>query len=518
MTAAAEHPSTLDRPYGRVARNTVVYFLGQVLTWGITFVSLSIVPRALGERGMGELAVAGAAVGTVASIMGLSVEAYLTKEIGRDRDQAERLLRATLGLRILMIVPTALIAMVVLRSMSRSLIVWQLGMLSIADTAMVFWSNPARSVQAGWEHAKRVSALDFVGATTPLVAIPFLRFGPRGLAFTAVLVSFGITVTRTVWVRRYVRMAPLFDWRLWKEIIKGGLPFLANNNIISLYGFVSIFILKHFTDDSAVGVYSQAMRLFGTFLFVPTALGAALLPSLARLASADEAEFRRLQSRVLSLLVILGLPVTVSVIVLAAPFCHLLYGMHKFVAMPQVLHYYALAIIPVYIVSTMYQFLVAQGRNAVWTLFLGMSVVIYAVCCGVLVPLTIRSMHNGVVGAVMSTFIAESCSALFAFLLLRTNPFSGDAAGRTIRGIAAAAGMGAVMWALCRMTGEAPSGDTTPRYLRMALHLLVPAGAGAAAYTLLAWQLRVLTPDEKVRVIGALRRKLRPAAAAHEAA
>ena len=41
------------------------------------------------------------------------------------------------------------------------------------------------------------------------------------------------------------------------------------------------------------GVYTQAQRLFGTFLFVPTALGAALLPSLARLAQASQEEFRR---------------------------------------------------------------------------------------------------------------------------------------------------------------------------------------------------------------------------------
>jgi O-antigen/teichoic acid export membrane protein len=66
---------------------------------------------------------------------------------------------------------------------------------------------------------------------------------------------------------------------------------------------------------------------------------------------------------VLALLIILSLPVMTSIIILAAPISHLLYGTKAFVDMPLVLQISALAIMPMYLVTTMYQFLVAQNRG-----------------------------------------------------------------------------------------------------------------------------------------------------------
>ena len=63
---------------------------------------------------------------------------------------------------------------------------------------------------------------------------------------------------------------------------------------------------------------------------------------------------------------------------------------------------YALAIIPLYIVSIMYQFLTAQNRNGLWTGFLTLTVGLYALVSVLLTPWTLHHYGNGVLGTISS--------------------------------------------------------------------------------------------------------------------
>src|SRR5439155_12841528 len=98
-----------------------------------------------------------------------------------------------------------------------------------------------------------------------------------------------------------------------------------------------------------------------------TAASAALLPAISRLAAVDNAQFHRIGQRVIGLLVVTGLPVTVLMYMLAHPLTVLLYR-DRFTLLPGVLQALAFTIVPLYIVSTMYQFLVAQGRAHTWSI------------------------------------------------------------------------------------------------------------------------------------------------------
>lgn len=490
MTAEAKTDINIESGRGRVAKNAVTYFIGQILSWLTAILAVSIIPRRLGEGAYGELTVAGTTVLTVASILSLGVTDYLVKEVGRDRRQTERLARATLGLRLAFIPPMILIALFMLWTVQPNRSIWILGLLNILLASLIMVADPLRSVLAGWEDAKRVSVLDILLNAAPLLAIPFLAFGPVSLMTATLGMTFVVFLLRCRWVAQHIALTPVLDISLWKHLLRGGLPFVASTIIMQVYSFVSVFILRHFTDIPTVGVYSQAYKLFGTFLFIPTSLGMALMPSLSRIVEARPEEFRAMQMRVLGLLVVIGLPVTTSVVVLAYPVCHLLYGPAKYVGLPQALQIYALAIIPMYIVSIMYQFLVAQGRNGIWNLFLIASVGLYALCSVLLTPWTYHTFHNGVLGAVGATVIAEGASALCALILLRTNVFNGELVGRILRAMLATAGMALVM------------------YLMRGWFVLFPAVLGLGTFGLLAWWLHVLLPDEQAKITQMVRSKL----------
>lgn len=490
MTAEAR-TTTVESSHGRVAKNAIIYFIGQLLSWSVTFLTVSIIPRTLGEQAMGELAIATTMATTIAGALKLSMDSWLTAEVGRNRQDAERLISLLFGLRICLLpflVAVSLAALVWTPDLTA--MTWRLTWLYVVIAALNFFSDPLRSMMQGMEQAKQVSARDFLLALPPLFALPFLRYGPVVLVMSSLIVT-AITLAMALhWARAYIRLSVRFEPSQWGYLARGGLPFFANSFIVQFYNVGSVFILRSYSGDAAVGVYSQAMRLQGTFLFIATAIGWALLPSLARLADASAEDFRRIQQRVLTLMITLSLPVTTLIFVLAEPFSHLLYGKHKFVDMPLALQVAAFKLIPLYITTVMYQFLVAKRRNAVWSIFLASTVGLNALFCYALIPLTTRLYHNPPMGAVLAGLIAEALTAVCAFVVLKTNPLNADTLKRIGRTLVATAGMAAVLW------------------LTRSLFLLIPATLGVLTFALLAWYLGALGDEERDKLASLVRRKL----------
>ena len=123
----------------RVAKNAVIYLLSQLASWVVTFASVSAIPRLLGKQALGQLAIADTVVTTVVTFGCLSIEQYLIVEIGRNRNETERLLRATLGLRIALLPLLCLSILAGLWVMGASPTVWVIGWLHIARVGVAIY-------------------------------------------------------------------------------------------------------------------------------------------------------------------------------------------------------------------------------------------------------------------------------------------------------------------------------------------------------------------------------------------
>ncbi len=511
---AAEAPVSSNKK--RVAKNASIYLVSQIVTWLVTFVSIAVVPRLLGTAALGKLTYIGVIFGTVMNFFQFGIDPFIIKEVGRDSAQTERLLRATFGLRLVVCLPTALIVGAILALSHPDPLYWRLFALSLIGVPLTYVLAAMRAVFTGRERAKQVMLLDIMVAAIPLIVLPFLAAGhlTRNVmlltmaSIVGAAISFFVTLR---WLRQSIRVRPVVDFAVWRELIRGGAPFFVNTFILALYAFVTSAMLRSYAGESALGVYSQAQKLFGTFLFIPTALGAALLPSLARMAQAGQDEFRRMQAQVLNLLILLGLPMTVSVMLLARPISVLLYRSHtspEFASMPMTLQLYALVIIPMYVVSTMYQFLVAQNRNALWSGFLLASVGLCALTGRFSIPYFRDHYQAGAMGAVAATLVAETASMLFAFVLLKNNPFDRETFSRIVRASLATGAMGVVMFFIIHLFYLLP-GPIQAAPPALALEVLLCAVLGAGTFAIWGWILRVLSAEEQDKVARLAHSKLR---------
>lgn len=119
--------STEPISHDRVAKNTLIYMAGQLLSWVMTFLSVSIIPRRLGESNIGHLAIAATAVGAVANMLMLGLDGFISAEIGRNKGQSERIVQAFLGLRLSLLPLLVIGAMIALHAAHASPLEWTLG-------------------------------------------------------------------------------------------------------------------------------------------------------------------------------------------------------------------------------------------------------------------------------------------------------------------------------------------------------------------------------------------------------
>jgi O-antigen/teichoic acid export membrane protein len=188
---------------------------------------------------------------------------------------------------------------------------------------------------------------------------------------------------------------------------------------------------------------------------------------------------------------VLGLPVATLVFILAEPLCRILYGTKAFTGLPQVLQVCAFNLLPLYISSILYNFLIAQRKNAVWSIFLLMTVGINYISSLILVPWALAHRMNGAVGSVASLVIAEVFTTIMALIVLRNNPIDRVVLGRMFRTLIPCTLMAGVML-------------STRQYF-----ILIPLILGLAAFIIPAKYLHILGADEQRKLEEVVRRKLR---------
>ena len=88
---------------------------------------------------------------------------------------------------------------------------------------------------------------------SPLLAIPILYMGASSLLYANMIAWSLYWLMGIKWAGHTYLFPPIFDLDLWKRLIKGGLPFLANAYIMALYILSSVFLLRYFAGDGAVG-------------------------------------------------------------------------------------------------------------------------------------------------------------------------------------------------------------------------------------------------------------------------
>lgn len=435
----------------RILRNILILASSQVTTWALSAGYLVLLGRYLGPSGLGEFTFASAIGSLLVLVIELGMNALVRRSVAREPERMGTVVSAAvvtrLGLSFL--VPGALVAYAFVTHLSRGLTF----VAFVVVTGAIVGSFTTL-FQAAWQGREKMgfmaasSIIQNVFVLGLAAVVMALRGGVLGIAASSTIAMLGVLAWNVWWARRFVRLT----WRVGREAVRdmvvGSLSFWANGLFLTFYSYIDSIILASMAGNRAVGFYSPPSRIYGVALFAPTILGYATTPLLSRLGVHRGSSFEQAGRKTLSLLIVSAVPLTIGIILGAAPIISVLFGPAYGPAVP-VLVALSICIPLTYLNIGFYQLLAASDRQALWSPIMAAGCIVNPLSNVILIRLAQQHWHDAAIGAALSLALTEGIMAIYGAVLLR-RVIACSAIGRAVLGSLAA---GAAQAALLRLIG-----------------------------------------------------------------
>jgi O-antigen/teichoic acid export membrane protein len=429
-----------------VAKNAFLMVLSQLVTNGLSFITLPLLARTLGstEYGIWWLAVS---VSSFAAIfMEAGQDGYASLAVARQRERAAEYLATTSALRFLLtivILPFLLGATFLLNYdwNTRETILLLFVACMPAYIARGGMSAVRGLEKMGWPAAARIgteithTAMLFIGV--------WMGVRLRGFALIEIFAAV-VELSLSAWL---IGRLKLGQWRptmaAAKDLLKGGAPFLLWSGFLILQPSIESVLLSKLASVESVGWYGAANKLSGVLLFPAVIMTGALLPTLTRLKVTNPESYQRAARESLRLALVLGAPTAMGTFLFSDRVIPWIFGpgFEPAAADLKVLSFYLL---PLFANITLGTILIISGKQFIWSMMKGVMILISAGLSFWILPYWQHRANNGGIGAAMMVAVGEFGMLTAAVALLPRGLLERSAVLDFLRAVVASAAMAVV--------------------------------------------------------------------------
>ena len=444
-----------ESPVRLVVKNSLLPMISALLMKALTLAFAFLSLRILGPTGTGRYGWAVTIWFFASTITDFGLGILVTREVSRDRAQANRYLTNTAILRVALwlgsLIPVALITALYLTAFNLSTeSALALGLLMVSVLPGTLSASLAYLFNAYERFEYRV-AIDFVsqllGVALQVVAL-LLGYGIVGLALAAILTNlftlaaFYLTVRRALFAPRPEPDRGLVRWMLTESF-----PLMLNNLLSSLFFRIDVLILQPLKGDTALGYYQTAYKFIDALNFIPSNFTLAIFPALSRLAANSKDAMLRAYVVSLKILLWIALPITVGTIFVAheliAVFGGDAYLPHSAIALQVLIWFLPFS----FINSVTHYVLIALGQQRFLTKAFVIGVVFNVAANVIAIP------PLGYVGASLVTLFSEMVLLAPFYYSVRKNLAPVPFVALAWRPVVASSVMGIVLWLLVARIG-----------------------------------------------------------------
>jgi|SRR5579859_2816998 len=463
-----------------IARNASVMMASQVVTWGLALIATIVVPRYLGAAGIGKYQLAVSLWMIMAIFITFGMDTLLTKEISRDPSRLSVLFSTSVLLRTVIFLVSFVLMVVYAQLVNYPQ--ETKNVIYIIGLARFFWQIAAacKASLQGLERMEFMSLGDIVSSTfSTIVAITLLLRGYGLLPVAAVevgtaLVSLGIQFLA---LNRLQKLKLQFELSSVGRMLKSSAPYMMLSGFMVAYSQIDVVVISLLVSEKQIGWYSAALRLTGTFVFIPTVLMAALLPASSRMHKSAPDDLQKLMSKSFDLLLLSCIPIGLGVMSIANPLIVFLYG-SDFANGGPILAIMGIVVIFFSINMLVGQFFISSDRQHVWVIVMAVATVVTIPLDFVLVPWCQSVFGNGAFGGALSFLVTEGGMVTFGLIMLPKGMLDWKNGWFALRVTIAGLAMTAVVWQL------------------RGLHIAIPIAVGIVVYVTAILALRVISPDD----------------------
>ena len=277
----------------KASQNSIVFFLGQLLSKAFNFFSIVIITNYLGKELVGQFTLALTYTVIFAYIVDFSSEMIAVREYSRGKIEKATLVGNLIVFKLVLWFLTCLLIFSLI-PVSEKLIFGELKELKILIFIFCFnliLSPKLPSLKTVFEISFKSNLrmqlpiiIDFFNS---LILITVLFFAVKLKAsLTEITILYTISsipglITLAVFAFREVKPRFKIRFSLWKFLIKESYPILLYNFIIRLSNRLDVFFIKKYFGNDDIGVYQVAFRFAEPLNFIPVALVVSLFPLMS---------------------------------------------------------------------------------------------------------------------------------------------------------------------------------------------------------------------------------------------
>ena len=438
-----------------VAKNSLLPMASSLLMKLIDLAFALLSLRILGPTGTGRYGWAVAVWFLANTITDFGLGILVTREVSRDRTQANRYLTNTAILRIALwiasLIPIGILAAVYVGFFNLTLdTAWALGLLMLGMLPSTLSASLAFLFNAYEKFEYRI-AVDFV---TRLLSVALgvialvLGYSYLGLATVSIftnlftLVVFYYLVRTTLFTPRWEPDRALMRW-----MFSESYPLMLNNLLSGLFFRIDVFILQPLKGDTVLGYYQTAYKFIDALNFIPSNFTLAIFPTLSRYAVNAKDAMLRAYILSLKLLLWIALPITVGTLFVSRELIGILGG-SAYLPDSAIALKFLIWFLPFsFINSVTHYVLIALGQQRFLTKAFIVGVVFNVAANLVAIP------PLGYVGAALVTVFSEIVLLIPFYYSIRQNLASIPFWSIAWRPALAASVMGLALWALVERAG-----------------------------------------------------------------
>ncbi len=309
----------------RIAKNSLTPMATSLLNKVIDTAFAMLMLRLLGPAGAGRYGFAVAIWLFFSTITDFGLGTLLTREVAKDRSQANRYLSNTailrVGLSLASLVPIMAIIAIYAQLSDLTL---DTALAIILLTLSLIPSNIASSLSYLFNAYERFEYPAAIAVVTKLltvsmgVVVLLIGWEIVGLAATSLLANI-ITAAIFYYLVRATFFKPRLEFEppFARDMVNESYPLMLNNLLSTLFFRSDVMLLKPMQGDAVVGWYTTAYKFIDAVNIIPSSFTLAIFPLLSRYAASAKEAMVRAYTLSLKALLIVGFPLTVGTVFLA---------------------------------------------------------------------------------------------------------------------------------------------------------------------------------------------------------
>jgi O-antigen/teichoic acid export membrane protein len=323
----------------RVAKNSIAPIVINMFNRAIEMAFAALAARILGPEGNGRYATAINIYLWFDIVANFGLDMYLMREVARRRDQTRQVFVNTTILRLLLFAA-------VMPVLGSFLTGWQaLGEPLAAETvwAVVLLyagllpgslNYGLTALFRGWEKHEIpavIQTMTTIVKVTLGVLVLVSGMGIVGLAGASILTNIATMATLALLAQRMIwaELPPTRDrvvWPMLRTMLHESWPLMASLLLQALFTGLNLVLLQRLQDDTVVGWYDAARKWVDALNIIPSVFTFAIFPVMSRQATQDRSGLQRSYRLSVKLLVLVALPASILITLLATTLVGVLSG------------------------------------------------------------------------------------------------------------------------------------------------------------------------------------------------